>query len=133
MTVTPEMIAELRRLCEAATPGPWESRFRDGDFALTGPATEWVVLFPSPQTSGFGIIAYDERRANQRFIAASRTALPALLDALEAERARVKEMEAGLKETLRMLEAAHRQLGMHSASNERVNRIRALLPEQTDG
>jgi hypothetical protein len=40
---------------------------------------------------------------------------------------RIDELEAALSDVLRMLEAAHRQIGMHSDSNPRVIKARAAL------
>lgn len=135
-TVSPDQIAAWRKLFEAATPGEWE--IWDGcswrRIGVRGAQHLRPIVEPTKSpTDGHPDLIGPNLRDDLAFIAAARTGWPATLDALEAERERVKELEAGLKETLRMLEAAHRQLGMHSASNERVNRLRALLPEQTDG
>ena len=70
--ITSEWIEKMRNACDAATPGPWESkhygRYEDHDeccIALTDDSIE-----PS-------------KYANADFIAAARTALPAALDEIE--------------------------------------------------
>lgn len=72
MEITKEWIDQQRAVCNAATPGPWESkhygRYEDHDeccIALTDDSIE-----PS-------------KYANADFIAAARTALPAALDEIE--------------------------------------------------
>ena len=71
---TPEVIAQQRAICDAATPGPWatsvsnEYPYDDIGSGLTG---EHVALCGS-------------KIENSRFIVAARTVLPAALDALEA-------------------------------------------------
>jgi hypothetical protein len=85
------------------TPGPWAVECDTQDSTLqrvyrvaNGRLHELVAEVGHFQQD------IDEQNANARLIAAA----PDLLDAL--------------KNTLRMLEAAHRQLGMHSADNMRV-------------
>ena len=81
--ITPEWIEKMRKVCNAATPGPWESkhygRYEDHDeccIALTDDSIE-----PS-------------KYENADFIAAARTDLPAALDALEASMLREAEKDA---------------------------------------
>ena len=62
-------LAQMRERAENATPGPWEAR-------------------------GFDSRSSREERANAEFIARARTDVPRLLDALEAERAEVKQLRA---------------------------------------
>ncbi len=72
-----ERISELRRLCEAATPGPWLSEIDGyGVKEVIGPRLINI-------DDGSGLRKYP-CYADLTFIAASRTALPELLDALEA-------------------------------------------------
>lgn len=80
--MTDERIAELRDLCaETSIPELWaENDGPDG----------WITLHWSdgaPVTHG----------PDLRFPAEARNALPELLDALEAERAKVKRLRAALK------------------------------------
>jgi hypothetical protein len=96
MKITPEQIAKLRTLCEAALDGPWEvgptprylaqDQVHDGRSPLTirAPsvhteeiATVWTYLMPT--------------EANAEFIAASREAMPALLDELEETQIALEE------------------------------------------
>lgn len=70
---------ELRRLCEAATPGPW-----------------YVIN-----------LEYGLEREDAEFARAARTAVPALLDALEAAEA-AEARESGLRELLAVYVHAHK-------------------------
>jgi hypothetical protein len=96
---------ELRRLAEAATPGPWQqSRFVDGPmFARMGPAwkatrtaeestmVRGAGIVGDPRCNPVGAIRSDEDRA---LALAAVNALPALLDELDALRA-VRDAAAG--------------------------------------
>lgn len=75
--VTPEQIAEWRRLAEAATPGPWSAPVE------TGP-TEVHGATPVAITSLVHSVA---EKHDARFIAAAREAVPALLAEVERLRA----------------------------------------------
>lgn len=95
--MTPEKLAELKALCEAATPGPWEAEFGpDGAFVdMPGtPAAFFGDAWQHGNNGGISVdlnsagLVSDVDRRNVEFIAASRTALPALLDALEAAEAK---------------------------------------------
>lgn len=72
---------ELRKLAENATPGPWEAReclpAHPGDFA---------VIYPDQGNDLIAAYVNDwcVTRPDAEFIAAARTALPALLDENEA-------------------------------------------------
>lgn len=78
--MTDEEIAKARALCEAATPGPWTAEYGTSDRAPTinGPARPGVAGFPVPVR-----VASNQDAA---FIAAARTLVPVLLDALESMR-----------------------------------------------
>jgi uncharacterized protein with PIN domain len=93
--ISAEDRAQMRERCEKATPGPWhwddsdrsKARGRvDGDMvslAPLAPGEEAEYVEPIIQTDS-GV--YGPREADRAFIAAARTDLPALLDALaEAE------------------------------------------------
>lgn len=64
----------LRKLADAATEGPWEADYsEENNYSIKSPGTEW----------GDGY-AYVGDRDNAEFIAAARTAVPQLLDQLDA-------------------------------------------------
>ncbi len=91
--VTDEELAAWRVLCNAATPGPWTrtkpERDKDGfsmGVGIAGTLGKQMV-YASPPGGQFP-------SADANFIAAARTALPCLIDELEAERAKVRELEA---------------------------------------
>lgn len=80
-----ERIAEIRRLAEAATKGPWEPcgcRFSIVTAQITPQETMDIC-----DTKINDAISCEQAEANNCFISAARSAVPALLDALdEAER-----------------------------------------------
>lgn len=88
--------AGLRRLHEAATPGPWEAQ--STSWPRTRQKGEWWQIWAQHQ-GGRTLIADIARtdtpsdkelaqdRANGSFIAAARAAVPALLDEVDALRA----------------------------------------------
>lgn len=99
--------AELRRLCEAATPGPWDVE------PVRGHCEDYVVTRhedhqQKPWGRLIGEFNFNAGHAKQnysndaKFVAAARTAIPALLDALDAAEAR----ERKLREAMRALQSA---------------------------
>ena len=96
--MTPEEIAALRSLAEAATPGPWLAAVGTGpkrrkqQYAVLGVES----LRGQGEKGALAVFAgLNDRRADDaEFCAAARTAVPALLDALaraEAELAQLRE------------------------------------------
>lgn len=90
---------ELRELCDKATPGPWEQSHagtgRNGKFIID----EYFVRASEPDDVSVAADIIDPvsgqpSEANAAFIAAARTSVPALLDALEASEADVAELRA---------------------------------------
>lgn len=74
MTVQPTR-DQLRALANAATPGPWEAdHSEENNYSIKSPGTEW----------GDGY-AWVSDPSDAEFIAAARTAIPALLDELHEE------------------------------------------------
>ena len=91
-------MAAARALCDAATPGPWVVG-EEIDGVRAGRRT----VVRGQRGSGFNrrIVTVDQTRPheepaepNVEFIAAARTLIPALLDALAAAEARTRELEA---------------------------------------
>jgi hypothetical protein len=72
--VTTEELKRLRELCEKATKGEWYE-----DCGCVEDSYGMATI----ATCGHGGIVIDQYRADARFIAAARTALPALLDEVE--------------------------------------------------
>lgn len=113
MNVTPEQRAEWRALADNATPGPW---YRTDDapeseayiyIAYTGPdstapLSEWEVSTPATPAAEAWVDGHGRlggppaaESLDASFISAARTAVPALLDALDAaERERDKAQRA---------------------------------------
>ena len=86
MTDPRETLARIRKRADAATPGPWEVEpftWRPGHPL---PESEWLgVEATGPVKGGVALILLndDEDDHDAEFIAAARTDVPALLDALE--------------------------------------------------
>ena len=72
---TPETLAELRRLLDEATPGPWWHEWVDGD--------DWWAVYGQP-TGGMACpeVCTTWSSDDAAYIAAAVNALPALLDRL---------------------------------------------------
>lgn len=71
--MTPDRIAELRALCDAATKGPWRHSSEGAGWAVLGPEWEHLVQLGELDTDLDLAV----------FIAAARTALPEALDEIE--------------------------------------------------
>lgn len=85
--MTPSERQALRELCEAATPGPWRHRVgADNDDNIWECVEDQEGLF------------VEDISANCRFIAAARTALPALLDRVEVLEDMLRAYERALAE-----------------------------------
>jgi len=79
MTITPETLALWKRLADEACPGPWEIRYRELDNHEQ--AKIWAENYGWLITRGDLPRAYHD--PSMAFIAAARTAVPALIDAYE--------------------------------------------------
>lgn len=108
-------LERLRALCEAATPGPWCSAsvpdLSSREDIIRMLAEQWVCGPDSVENECLHVLAgrgEDERsacvtgngpdrRANARFIAAARNALPALLDEVEWLRAENDRLRAVIR------------------------------------
>ena len=91
--VTPELQAELRRLLDAATPGPWRDEMMQGQgLTLT------AIIAGKPNPDDLRVIGSTLAHNDARVLIAAVNALPALLDAA-AERDRL----AGAVERVRAL------------------------------
>ena len=86
--VTPEMQAELRRLLERATPGPWHAWDRGIGYEVHT-EVEHNPIRCDPLNSGF---RETFGGPDAHLIAAAVNALPALLDAADALRAELAHM-----------------------------------------
>ena len=90
----------LRKLCEAATPGPWETYDERN-------RTWWVDSSNTPESRTTGAVAetgeHELGPEDAAFIAASRTALPACLDEIERLRAALREACEAIDENTEMM------------------------------
>ena len=84
--VTPEYLAELKRLCDEATPGPW---VKDGEWVVPEGFDNdaWVTGDEDCPMPVVGMWIHDNELLitgkDARFIAAARTAIPALIQHVE--------------------------------------------------
>ena len=112
--MTDQRIAELRALSEKATPGPWRDQKQcDGAYMHIGSEQggDWVASISLPSGPYYehkeGRYTEDQQvEINAAFIAAARTALPELLDALEAEREKIRELEQAFNAAMRGMRSA---------------------------
>ena len=74
--MTQQELDALKALADAATPGPWEEVAESGEWWITSASDETASLYVIPDT---GLM----NQADVDFIAASRTAVPALLAEVE--------------------------------------------------
>lgn len=109
-------IERLKRLCEQATPGPWYDHNPDDDMCMnvyavsTSPIEPDVgldhrsndhasivalTLFQSPRIVDHEAAQWD---VDAEFIAAARTALPALLDRLEQAKQQLEQVRILLRD-----------------------------------
>ena len=91
--LTPETLAELRRLLDAATPGPWRDEMMQGQGV-----TLTAIIAGKPNPDDLRVIGSTLAHNDARVLIAAVNALPALLDAA-AERDRL----AGAVERVRAL------------------------------
>ena len=75
MTALQTFITENRKLCEAATPGPW------GVTDVMGKT--WLNIYDAPDNCVCVSPGQESPISNAELIVAARTALPLALDALE--------------------------------------------------
>lgn len=87
--MTPERIAELRALADAATSGPWRVRWFPVD-TVTGEGGDYVVEAGDINGHAEELICYGDWDGD--FIAAARTAVPELLAEVERLEARVADL-----------------------------------------
>lgn len=120
MTMTDDKMAEIKKLCDAATPGPWFMRTnRHAD--TSGKPWGWLDALPSggPQRAIPGVrvdwTRGDESEANARFIAAARTAVPDLLALVETLR---RERDEALASEARLIEAMIMELASERPSEK---------------
>lgn len=95
--ITDKRAAELARLCEAATPGPWDFA-DDGQLGVVGDITAPHPVVARIENRVRCLALTDEDRANGRLMATARTALPDLLADRATDRERIADLEALLRE-----------------------------------
>ncbi len=110
MTLSPTERAELRKLCEKATEGPWlhgwptgEGRAIDGEdggYILHPIGNNEYHVISNGGNDDWSVEIGIKLTADADFIAASRTAIPAILDALDSAEARHESFKNRMKEIL---------------------------------
>lgn len=107
MKTTPKQRRQWREIADAATPGPWctdpAPRFAGAVSVVVDGVSRQVALADG-QAAMFdcerGLETHEVMSANARFVAAARTAIPALLDdvtELEAEVDRLREKVSDMR------------------------------------
>jgi hypothetical protein len=119
--MTPAERAALRGLCDAATEGPWSAEAHDvGDrfpeVFVRVPSQSHALVFedarPRPESPAWEWTHNDRTEQAKRdvaFIAAARTAVPALLDEVE----RLEAENATMREALEWFADEGRYTGTH--------------------
>lgn len=100
--------ARLRALCEAATPGPWDASYDEdaGEWMVRAGHADVAVLTWQQALDALGLSPVTRRTA--AIIAASRTAIPALLDDSERLDAVTRERDEARAEAERLRARLHR-------------------------
>ena len=100
--LTPEKIAEARRLCEAATPGPWRM---SEDNALE--TVDCIIVVCAEWDYGDDDSTLYVSNEDAEFIVAARQLVPELLDTLEAETKRADNLQIDFDHACHRLEYAN--------------------------
>lgn len=159
MSVTPEQLAEWRRLCEAATPGPWfyDSYSRVQSEPLVRLAHQWHkenfggrnldeipeedwkrLAKEEPRTLvarvpvQAGDTATEQGGKDAEFIAAARVGWPATMDALEAERRTSMKWVKQHDAVLAASQARDAELALVTAERDRLAAEVARLSDMID-
>lgn len=90
--MSPAEIAALRKLADAATPGPWAVEDERGEVVTRHWQGETPVVCGPPRARGWDLDPEDAA-----FIAAARTAVPALLDEVERLRTALRCLHATVR------------------------------------
>ena len=89
--VTPELQAELRRLLDAATPGPWRDEMMQGQGV-----TLTAIIAGRPNPDDLRVIGSTLAHNDARVLIAAVNALPALLDAAAERDALAAKLDAAI-------------------------------------
>lgn len=81
MTISPEQLQAWKRLADDATSGPWDSYFETGLNPMVVTYTENEKGLRSLKDA----VVHGRSIADNNFIAAARTAVPALIEAYEKQ------------------------------------------------
>ena len=113
---------ELRRLAQAATPGPWINHGRQPNFAgLPHSAVAAKTLLARVYSEAYGDV--EQETANASFIAAANPAsITELLDRLEAAESDAAHQKALAASALRVAEGWERKCGELRAKIEQMER-----------
>lgn len=119
--IKPEQLAEWKRLAEEATPGPWRCECEPdyGHYVHAAPGTPTFTggdMSGTLITGEFGDSGETLGEADSHFIAAARTAVPALV----AEVERLREIETAAREF-------ERDVHVSAGWDERREKLRAAL------
>ena len=129
--VTDEQISEWLRLADAATEGPWTTE-RPGTDALTG-FTAGIIV--AAVARGQGVYADPPRGSypenDRAFIAASRTAVPALISKVKEQAAEIERLRKIVHGFLRCPEIADCAPDDKDSETDALEReARSALPEE---
>jgi hypothetical protein len=130
--LTQEERAEIRALCERATPGPWVVGEHASQVVAPCPCCGPIATCDmyGPES---GDREYDARmHYNSEFIAAARTLVPRLLDALEAAERERDVRDRAAQDLCRIyFEIAEEAIGGDEVRRQRDERIGRLLADRS--
>lgn len=107
----------IKARAEAATEGPWETDdhgLDDGNIAILSQQAVYATSDWNHTLARVGSRIAPRRTQDAAFIAAARTDVPALCDALDEARARIELLEAKYAEAVDIAEEAIRALDIVS-------------------
>lgn len=123
--LTDEDVAELERLCAAATPEPWD--FEPGDWphkchtVITARRSGMTARSPLALISD--VLGSEEAAKDAAFIVRARTAIPALLSALRRQRVRIGLLESAAEVAKDGIRTLHQHGNFQNGVTDPANTI----------
>lgn len=129
MTISPEQLTAWKRLADEATSGPWDSYFETGLNPMVVTYTENEKGLRSLKDA----VVHGPSITNNNFIAAARTAVPALIDAYQVSRSM---LETKTEECRHLRIQFELEIKMTDMQDKQIDRLRKQLEkcrEQRNG
>jgi hypothetical protein len=128
--MTDEQLANLRRLADAATPGPWEFSW---SWQKPRNKPEHEAWSQGPTHSGGGLASCaPQAEDDARFIVAARDAVPALLDDLAAMTQRAERAEADARVLRTLVRTATIRYAVETTNRDGFGDVAATMAAYLD-